>query len=171
MNKKALLLIIIFLLIGLSLIFIFNRQEGEIITDDLTEFEVFFSTKDAMYLQAELRQLDRDDIYLDGIRQLIVGPNSNQLSATIPEGVEIIDIDIRGEIAYLNFNRALVDNHWGGSTGELITVYSIVNTMTGFSNIDGVQIVIEGQEVETLVGHLDLSQAIRRDDDIIQERK
>jgi hypothetical protein len=46
----------------------------------------------------------------------------------------------------------------------MLTVYSIVNTAV--ANLDGierVQILVEGKEVETLAGHLDLSKPLLPD--------
>ncbi|MEJ6952556.1 GerMN domain-containing protein [Natronospora cellulosivora (SeqCode)] len=166
--KKKILLVLIFLLIGLSLLFIVNRHEKEIV-EEYKDFEVYFSTKDAMFLEAELRQLAIEDIFVDAIKHLIKGPESIDLSRTIPDGVELIDIDIRSNVAYINFNRALIENHWGGSAGEILTVYSIVNTMTGFPDIDAVNIMIEGNKLDSLSGHLDLSEPIERDESIIQK--
>ena len=49
--------------------------------------------------------------------------------------------------------------HPGGSSSEMLTVYSIVNTLV--FNIDGikkVQILIEGQTIDTIAGHMDCRQ-------------
>ncbi|MFW6030908.1 MAG: GerMN domain-containing protein [Halanaerobiales bacterium] len=165
--KKWLLLVFAFLIIGLSLILILNRKEGET-TDVYQSFEVYFSTKDAMYLKAETRKLNEDDIYKDAIRHLIMGPESNQLSSTIPDEVELKEIEIRNKVAYIDFNRSLIENHWGGSAGELLTVYSIVNTMTGFKEIEAVKILVEGNNMESLLGHMDLSEPLKRDESIIE---
>ncbi|MFP4662221.1 MAG: GerMN domain-containing protein [Halanaerobiales bacterium] len=173
MNKKSLLLILLFLLIGFALIY-FTNPPGENAPDEQkNRVKLYFSTKDAMYLEAEERTIesvDIPDVYRTTIEQLIRGPQSSNLSATIPEGVQLINIELRGDIAYLNFNRALVENHWGGSTGEILTVYSIVNTMTQFQEINSVKILIENEEVVTLVGHLDLSVPLERDDEIIKSQ-
>jgi germination protein M len=64
----------------------------------------------------------------------------------------------------LDFSRELQTLHTGGTTGEILTVYSIVNTLTmNFKEVERVQILIDGDEVETLVGHLDLEQPFTRD--------
>ncbi|MFP4015878.1 MAG: GerMN domain-containing protein [Halanaerobiales bacterium] len=178
MNKKSLLLILLFLLIGFTIIYFTNPPEVNIPDEQENRVKLYYSTKDAMYLQAEERSIEDDTIetemgvekYRATIQQLIKGPQSSNLADTIPDGVELINIEVNGDTAYLNFNRALVENHWGGSTGEIMTVYSIVNTMTQFPEINRVQILIEDQEVETLVGHLDLSVPLERDNGIIKDQ-
>ncbi len=170
MSRKSLLLILVFLLLGFSLIYL-NQQTGEDVDIQGNRVKLYFATKDAMYLQAEELSIEGESslIYEETIKGLINGPQSSQLTATIPQGVKLLNIDIEGQIAQLNFNQALVDNHWGGSTGEIMTVYSIVNTMTEFTEIHSVKILIEGEEVETLAGHLDLTEELKRDKNIIKE--
>lgn len=93
----------------------------------------------------------------EAIWELIKGP-SQGFSPTIPEGTKLLGvfIDAKG-IAYVDFDGKIKEGHPGGSFGELLTVYSIVETLTAnFPEIKKVQILIEGSEQETLAGHLDI---------------
>jgi germination protein M len=49
-----------------------------------------------------------------------------------------------------------------------MTVYSIVNSLTEISPIKGVQILVEGNERNSLVGHVDISMPLLRDEDWIK---
>ena len=69
----------------------------------------------------------------------------------------------------VDFDRTLVREHPGGSTGEILTVFSVVNTLTEIPGVRKVAWRIEGQPVETLVGHLDLSRPVERDPSLIVE--
>jgi len=60
-----------------------------------------------------------------------------------------------------------VANHWGGSTGETMTIYSVVNTLTESANVTAVVFMVEGEELESLAGHMDLTGPIERNEDII----
>ncbi len=54
--------------------------------------------------------------------------------------------------------RELARNHPGGSIDEILTVYTIVNALTdNLPAITAVQILIDGHEVDTLAGHVDLA--------------
>jgi len=153
----AVLRILVLTAAVIYLIFFFtNRFFGE-----PEQIKVFFSTEDAMYLKAENREIDEDkEIYVQIMEELKAGPFSDNLRATIPEGVELLDFELDEQNIILNFNSELRENHWGGSTGELLTVYSIVNSYTYLDEITSVTIILEGQEVETLVGHLDLTKPL-----------
>lgn len=95
------------------------------------------------------------------VDELIKGP-SERLFPTIPQGTRLLNLFVdRQGIAYVNFDAQLRENHAGGSFGELLTVYSIVDTLAAnFPQIKKVQILLEGNEVPTLVGHLDLQKPL-----------
>jgi spore germination protein GerM len=147
--------------------FINNKSRPKNVISE-KKVSVYFSTERAMYLAPEKRLVKKDNLFQNTINKLIEGPKDNVLNKTIPDGVKLLGIEVEDGRARINFNRALVDNHWGGSTGERMTVYSIVNTLTQFSEIRRVLILIEGKRVETLVGHMDLSEPLSFNKKIIK---
>jgi len=108
------------------------------------------------------------------LEKLIEGPAlSEGLAGTVPEGTRLMRfyLDERGT-AYLVFNRALLAGHEGGTTGELMTIYSIVDTLcVNFPTVQRVRILIEGADSAatppsrrgTLAGHIDLGQPLTLD--------
>jgi len=65
---------------------------------------------------------------------------------------------------YVDLSAELRQNHPGGTTNELLTVYAIVTALTSnLPAITGVQILIDGKEVDTLAGHLDLRRPLEQD--------
>jgi spore germination protein GerM len=130
---------------------------------------LFFSNNEG-YLAAEKRSVPKmEGIGRVAVQELIKGPApGNNLYPTIPQGTILRDIDIKNGLATVDFSKELKLNHRGGSTGELLTVYSIVNTLTQFPAVQQVQILIEGKKEETLAGHMDLTQPLARDDKIIR---
>ncbi|MFW6294135.1 MAG: GerMN domain-containing protein [Halanaerobium sp.] len=158
-QKRKLLLILRILLLTAAVLYLFflfynNYFNGK-------KIEVYFSTADANYLRAEDRTLTEDeDRYLQIFDELKAGPESEELVATIPEGSKLLDYQLEDELIILNFNQAFRDNHWGGSAGESMTVYSIVNSYTALAELESVKILIEGEEVESLAGHLDLTKPL-----------
>ena len=62
----------------------------------------------------------------------------------------------RGE-AYVDLGGTIVSGHSGGSLDEALAVYAIVNAVTvNLPEIRAVQILIDGRQVDTLAGHIDL---------------
>lgn len=88
--------------------------------------------------------------------ELIRGPG-DALAPTIPEGARVRQLYIDGEgTAYVDFTRELQANHAGGTAGELLTIYSIVDTLaSNLEQVKRVQLLVEGAEITTLAGHID----------------
>ncbi len=161
---------ILIVLLALLLIFLVMRPDPEPpVPTGEQEVELYFATPDAMYLQPETRIVPGEDFYYEVLQELIAGPQEEDLVRTIPEGTEIREIVRENETAYLDFNHILRDQHPGGSAGERMTVYSIVNTMTAVPGIQQVYILIEGEEIETLAGHLDLTLNYTFNYDIVEK--
>lgn len=76
----------------------------------------------------------------------------------IPRGTRLLGVRIEGSTAYLNINAAISFNHPGGTSTEMQTIYSIVNSITlNYPAIKRVQLLIEGKRKKTLAGHIDIS--------------
>ena len=134
------------------------REPGEAIT-----IQLWFSDSHGQTLIVEEREINRlEGIARATINELINGPSvDSALLPTIPVGTVLRDINVRDDgLVIIDFSRELINNHIGGTTAETLTVYSIVNTLTQFPTVDRVQFLVEGQYVESLAGHMDLSQAI-----------
>ena len=167
--RNRLTMIVIFALIAFAVAFsFFWRNDRPAKKEEQERVLLFFATKDAMYLETEDREINTSALYRHTIEELIKGPETAALSPTIPEGVQLINLKVEAGTAFLDFNRALVENHWGGSTGETLTVYSIVHTMAQFPAVKDVQILISGKKVETLVGHMYLMLPIEPDNNLIR---
>jgi len=53
--------------------------------------------------------------------------------------------------------------HPGGTVNELLTVYTIVNALTAnLPAVTGVQLLVDGKEVDTLAGHVDLRRPLAK---------
>ncbi|MTV48661.1 hypothetical protein GJ688_06660 [Heliobacillus mobilis] len=104
------------------------------------------------------------------IQELIKGPNIQSKGIpTIPAGTRLLDINVKEGLCTVNFSKELQKNHQGGSAGETMTVYSIVNTLTQYPSIEKVQILVEGKKIESLAGHMDVSQAMARKKSMIMD--
>jgi len=92
------------------------------------------------------------------VQELIKGPTARGVR-TVPRQTRIIWCKTAGDgLLRLNFGSEMVQYHPGGSTAELLTVYAIVNTITtNIPEIIKVQLLFDGNPVETLAGHFDCS--------------
>jgi spore germination protein GerM len=136
---------------------------------------LYFSDKDAMNLVPENREIEVKDKHNTEllaqaiVEGLIKGPRSSKLVKTIPPEARVLSVKIDNGIAKVDFSEEISTKHWGGSTGETMTVSSIVDSLTELEGINMVQILIAGKQAETLAGHLDISQPLARNKDIIKK--
>ena len=137
---------------------------------------LFFQSSAGNWLDDEERHIYYTTSITDQAKQVVVelikGPSKNYLLATIPPSAILRELFLtRQGIAYVDFSRQFISDHWGGTTGEMLTIYSIVDTLTiNFPSIQKVQILVEGKEIDTLAGHLDLRKPLNKDLSLIAQR-
>jgi germination protein M len=139
--------------------------------EDEVRLVLYFADSQAMYLEPEERvvRAAEGQSYAElVIQELIAGPREAGHGKTIPDGTELMSLDIVDGVAYVNFSREIQTNHWGGSTGEIFTIMSVVNSLTEDPSITAVQFLVEGQRIESLVGHMDTTEPIERDESLIR---
>ena len=115
----------------------------------LTEFQVMLPDlgSDQQNMQAMIQR------YLDG-------PAGDGQVLPFPDNCTVRSLFILGE------NQVVVDlggpvKTGGGSATELARVYGIIDTLNqNFPQITAVKILVDGQETETLLGHVDLSHSL-----------
>jgi len=85
-------------------------------------------------------------------------------ASPVPAGTSLraLFIGQRGE-AFVDLAGDVRTKHPGGALYELFTIYSIVDALTvNLPAITRVQILIDGKEVETLAGHVDLRHPLQK---------
>lgn len=64
----------------------------------------------------------------------------------------------------------IAKSHPGGSLAELLTVHTIVNAITAnLPAVQRVQILVDGKEVDTIAGHVDIRRPLTRDTSLVRE--
>jgi len=163
------IIMLIILIAVLGVVYYFIAGTNLIVKEK--SVDLYFSTKDAMYLEAENRTIKGRNLYKEAVNALIEGPTDSNLSKTIPEGTKVLNVSRNNDKIQIDFSKEIIENHWGGSTGERLTVYSIVNTLAQFDKIREVKFLIEGEEVDTLVGHMDLSRPLEPSENILKQKE
>lgn len=133
---------------------------------------IYFSNREGTSLvgeAVEIRKGGLEEMIEKVLEDLIRGPKGEK-TGTIPPGTRLISVRIKGKVAYVDFSRELSEKHPGGSSAEVQTVYSIVNSIVfNFPQIERVQILIEGRRRETLAGHIDISMPLKGEKRLIAE--
>jgi spore germination protein GerM len=87
------------------------------------------------------------------------------LLPSLPAGTRVLEVFVTARgVAYVDLSKEAATATGRGSDDELITVYSVVNSLTSnFPAVKRVQIVIEDRQVPTLAGHVDLTRPLAPD--------
>lgn len=135
------------------------------------EFTLYFSSSDATGVTPEKRAIAvNGDESLEKLiklvlEELVKGPGSKDLYRTIPPEVDVLSVKIENKIAYVDFSEEMHTKHWGGATGEALTIASIVNTLTEFEGIELVKMTVVGQPLA--IEHAILEEPVGRNEDMI----
>ena len=128
------------------------------------QVNVYYPRNDGTGLIAVSRKVntEKDDKYTAAMKSLLTGTKEKEQTNVIPKKAKLRSVTVKDGIATVDFSKELEQNFSGGSTGEEMLIGSIVNTLTDFPEVQKVQILIEGASVETLSGHMDLSEPLTR---------
>ena len=131
---------------------------------------LFFASEDGLRLVPAERDVPLADGVVAQARSILEAQLSAEpappLLSTIPKGATLrgIFVSARNE-AFVDLDPVIRTAHSGGSHQELMTVYTIVNVLlTNLPNLQEVQILVGGQEVDTLAGHVDLRRPLRKNE-------
>jgi germination protein M len=142
----------------------------------------FASVEDnEFYLVPETRDIDgQGNIYAETVRQLIAGPKGEDLYPALPSNTTVNSVRVSEGLATVDFGISIIsdfDEIPHSSATETLAIYSIVNTLTAFEEIDRVRITVEGAEsgqvqgfyVEDFWGHLGIYEEFTRNEEIIKD--
>ena len=119
---------------------------------------LYFSDDQAMYLVGEKRTIENPTA-MSIVGELVKGPlakSSTKLYGTLPKDLEVLDVQVKEKIAYVNLKTGLKVE---GSAGENMALYSIINTLILDKDlgITKVQFLVNGKKVDTMGGQTDVS--------------
>ncbi|MHB1127002.1 MAG: GerMN domain-containing protein [Bacillota bacterium] len=126
------------------------------------------NTPTDFWLVPELRQIPQQpDMPKAALEELIKGPTDPELNGLIPKETKVLDVTVKNFTAYPNFSSEITRMSVG-SSGEALVIASIANTLIKFPGVEQVVILVEGQQLETLAGHVDLTEPIGRNEHLLK---
>jgi spore germination protein GerM len=181
---KLMLFLTVSLLVACFLILIYNKESVslhgiiDLLTGPVERMDRFkdsltteswtatlcFGDEDSNFLIKEFRNLsspqDPGKKAALLVQELIKGPQAKGIR-TIPEQTKFKEVTIDHEgTAIVDLSGDLIKFHPGGSSSEIMTVFSIVNTLSlNIKEIKKVKITIDGTTIDTIAGHLDCKEA------------
>jgi len=95
----------------------------------------------------------------------LLQPAPEPVVSVIPRGTTLKGFYLSPQgVAFIDLSADASRAHPGGALDEIFTVYSIVNTLTdNLPAIVAVQLLVEGHQVDTLTGHVDVRRPLVKD--------
>ncbi|MGE5329948.1 MAG: GerMN domain-containing protein [Deltaproteobacteria bacterium] len=142
-------------------------QEGK---DERVDIQLYFGDSQSAMLKKEKRQVSLKEVLKDSPRVIILelmkGPSEKELFPVVPSGTKLLSIEKKEDTVTVNFSKEFRDNHNGGSAGETITLYSIVNSLTEIKDVEKVQFLIEGKIEKEFKGHYEFDKPFIRNESL-----
>lgn len=151
-----------------------GQAQGPAATRHITA-TLYYGSEDGQFLVPVQREVLHGEGPLEQGRQIVLAQLQqappSPLVAAVPPGTTLrrFYVTDRGD-AFVDLGPEIASNHPGGSVAELFTIYAIVNAVTAnLPAIGRVQILIDGREVDTLAGHIDLRRPLQRNDTLVRQ--
>ena len=178
-NRKAVTTAVIFAVVVACAIFLILFGEGRrefVPRLPKVEVTLYFSSPDGKGLSMEKRWVETNSTSdrttagkVEALVGLLIKGSQSGLGVVMPEGTRLLSVTIEGKLATVDLSREFVDNHWGGSSAELQSVYAIVDTVIhNNENVSAVKLLVEGESLETLKGHVPIDRPISFDAGVIE---
>ena len=171
-NKKIILIfsiLLILVLIGgiFAIWFVKNKEnskveeitpEEEISEEQLrqTIVTLYFVSNETNEIMPEARLIDTKEIiatpYEKLINLLIEGPKNEKAKKVIPEGTTLLKTFLEKDVITLDFSKEFLNYNKEDEKEKENIINTIVNTLTELTEINGVKIKIEGEDVEDFEG-------------------
>ncbi len=191
MTRQAVLIAIALFAVLAVLVAIVSRQQddsGETASESV-ETETTASDEDAAvgemlvaelyfpgtggWLHAERRELPSSAESAERISavvaNLLAGPRGGGMRAPLPESVSVRKVYLsENGVAFLDFESIDSTPPASGSQREMLTVYSLVNTvLLNFEELDRIVLLWNGRQLKTFAGHVDTMRPLAVNTDLI----
>lgn len=178
-----LLAILVLIALGGFMIYLFRQEISDALKPLLEKkaakkerkvVTLFFSEEEEDYLVGEKREISRtgkvEEEARETVLELIKGPKG-KLIPTLPPQTKLLTLQVDPSgVTKVNFDQTLSKEHPGGSSAEMMTIYSIVNSLTlNFPQVKQVQILIDGKAAESIAGHISLKHPISSNPNMVKK--
>jgi spore germination protein GerM len=147
-----------------------TAKEGE-----KTVLTLFFADSQGSKLVAEKRFIQKtaaknvNEAAQIAMKELFKGPISGTLTSPFPKDVKSPTVKVNKNIATVDLSKDFVQKHPGGSSGESLTIFAIVNTLTTVEGVNEVSFTIDGKKATEFKGHLDISKPFKKNPEIMSK--
>ncbi len=130
--------------------------------------KVYYADSNVQYLVGEERIISGAHKYLSIFMELLKSPLEPGHINLVPKTTKVNKINFDNGNITLDLSPEFINDRFKSETVDILLVYSIVNTLTEFPEVDTVNFYIGGERLNT-IGQLDISNPLYRDESWIKE--
>ena len=97
------------------------------------------------------------------LEQMCLQPQDPTLQSPLPEGTQILSAVNEDGICTVDLSREFINRRFYSPSAQLLSIFSMVNTLTALPEIDRVEFTVEG-ELLLRVGSVSIPGPLARDD-------
>lgn len=136
-----------------------------------TNVTLYFPDSEKNILTKVIKSVPYNNTFTDEqlvIEALIMGPDEDKLSKSLPDGTKIVNIVTKDLVCYVNFSRDFLK--YRDDVSDQMTIYSIVNSLCELSGIRSVVITVDGETVDYYQS-VPINDMLTYNYDILEEQK
>lgn len=142
-------------------------EDEEVIESSELTINVYYADAMGEYLVGEARVISSENKYVDALNELMKLPIDSSLFQLIPDTTKINSIVVKDGLAKVDFSKEFIEDKFQGDTADILLIYSIVNTLTEFPEVNSVSFYIDGEKLDIL-GEIDIKEPVFRRSDLIK---
>lgn len=123
----------------------FVESISDVNTFEKTELVLYFADETGENLVEENREVVHSvNTSLEKliVEELIKGPEEPGRYRTLPKDTKLLNVSVNENVCYINFDAAFLNST--EEVKDLIPIYSIVNSLSGLTSVNKVQITVNG---------------------------
>lgn len=147
-----------------------DNAGSEISTYETVRLNLYFANEEGNGLVKESRTIEyNSNISMEKLvmEELIKGPTGENAFPVINPDTKIVTISVQDGICYVNLDETFLTQIYNVSSD--VTIYSIVNSLVEISNVNKVQISINGKTDMMYRENVSLTTIFERDLDLVNE--
>lgn len=149
------------------------QQEDEFIPqEDVKNIQIYYGIKGKDKLEFETKRVRKSKMLITQARQvvnqLLEVPSNERLYKLIPDGTTLRGLFYDSGVYTIDFSREFSNVFNYGANEQILTLYSVVNSITELDPHAKVKFMVNGTELEGEDGHVDLGAKLTRFEGIIE---
>ncbi len=146
-------------------------QQEFIPADEAHTLRIYFGQKGKDFLVSEERRVRKRSMLIAQARQIIEtvleGPSSSSFYPVIPKGTTLRGLFFDSGVFTVDLSKEFAEVSNLGVSEQILSVYSLVNSLTELDPRARVRFLINGSEPAVDNGHVDISQTLTRNEDLM----